>query len=717
MSYSRRQLYAFGEPLGNSATRNKVGGGRIYGGGGGGDIISDVVDPIVNVVESVASPIVDVVEQVGQAAANVVETAAQTVANTAEAIVNDPMKALPLIAVAVVAPELAPLLEVSTATAGAIINTGIALANGADPTQVAENFATSMATGSLGITTGTGITDRMLVGGVNAAINGQDVSTGVGKALGNYAVSSAVSSGVSETKSAISDSTVADNTNPATGESWQGSDQGSTVSPSTAQDTTTAGFSPEELNAINQGQADAAVSGPSPYAPTAGTTTSDVPASSVVVTGAPNQTDTTPTAFPVDAFADSSSPSGYSNNAGEPVNADGTPYSPIDAATQGKSLEQLQQDLTDGKITAEQFNAAYKTSEAPISLQEYKDVGTGGGLPSDTKATSEYQDPQQGGLPTEQTGSTPNLSGVLGATTDGAGNTISTFDDGSTLTTDAKGNVVDFTEATDYVDPNASEGDGTTTTGGLGISIGKAGTRARSVRGTTGTKTVSPSSGSTDTSGLSGLGTSYGSNLTQATSAGNPEYSLFGETAPQENMASGGAVQHMATGSTPDTSAQGVYDLSTTASSPFLGSGNQSIMALKPQVIKGKINYALPGYPFGQEWKLAAEGGAIENAPEAHDPEFFSEGGLNSLQHTYLKGGGDGTSDSIPAMLANGEFVIPADVVSSLGNGSSDSGAKVLDEFLKTIRAHKRKADPKKLPPDSKGVKGYLLDAKKKVKK
>jgi len=35
MSYSRRQLEAFGEPLGDSATRVKV-GGRIYGGGGGG---------------------------------------------------------------------------------------------------------------------------------------------------------------------------------------------------------------------------------------------------------------------------------------------------------------------------------------------------------------------------------------------------------------------------------------------------------------------------------------------------------------------------------------------------------------------------------------------------------------------------------------------------------------------------------------------------------
>ncbi len=134
-------------------------------------------------------------------------------------------------------------------------------------------------------------------------------------------------------------------------------------------------------------------------------------------------------------------------------------------------------------------------------------------------------------------------------------------------------------------------------------------------------------------------------------------------------------------------------------------------------MIKGKINYALPGYPFGKEWKAAKAGGSIQNAPEGHNPQFFSEGGLGQMKNTYVKGAGDGTSDSIAAMLANGEFVIPADVVSSLGNGSNDSGAKVLDEFLRTIRAHKRKANPKGLPPDSKGALGYLAAAKKKVKK
>ena len=112
-----------------------------------------------------------------------------------------------------------------------------------------------------------------------------------------------------------------------------------------------------------------------------------------------------------------------------------------------------------------------------------------------------------------------------------------------------------------------------------------------------------------------------------------------------------------------------------------------------------------------------AEGHRVEEPvqpTEEHVPEFYSEGGL---RHTYVQGDGDGTSDSVPAMLANGEFVIPADVVSSLGNGSNDSGSKVLDEFLKTIREHKTKHESDKLPPDSKGPLAYLGISKTKVEK
>jgi len=59
-----------------------------------------------------------------------------------------------------------------------------------------------------------------------------------------------------------------------------------------------------------------------------------------------------------------------------------------------------------------------------------------------------------------------------------------------------------------------------------------------------------------------------------------------------------------------------------------------------------------------------------------------------------LKGPGDGMSDSIPAniagkrpaRLADGEFVIPADVVSHLGNGSTDAGAKQLYAMMAKVR-------------------------------
>jgi len=59
-----------------------------------------------------------------------------------------------------------------------------------------------------------------------------------------------------------------------------------------------------------------------------------------------------------------------------------------------------------------------------------------------------------------------------------------------------------------------------------------------------------------------------------------------------------------------------------------------------------------------------------------------------------LKGPGDGMSDDIPATiagkqparLANEEFVIPADVVSHLGNGSSEAGAKQLYKMMDRVR-------------------------------
>ena len=91
----------------------------------------------------------------------------------------------------------------------------------------------------------------------------------------------------------------------------------------------------------------------------------------------------------------------------------------------------------------------------------------------------------------------------------------------------------------------------------------------------------------------------------------------------------------------------------------------------------------------------------------------FAQGGLGG-QPRFLSGGGDGMSDSIPATingnqparLADGEFVVPADVVSHLGNGSSKAGADqlygMMDRIRKKRTGKKRQApavNPKRLMP------------------
>jgi hypothetical protein len=91
----------------------------------------------------------------------------------------------------------------------------------------------------------------------------------------------------------------------------------------------------------------------------------------------------------------------------------------------------------------------------------------------------------------------------------------------------------------------------------------------------------------------------------------------------------------------------------------------------------------------------------------------MAEGGLGSYSDggRMLKGPGDGMSDSIPATigrkqparLADGEFVVPADVVSHLGNGSTDAGAKKLYAMMDKIR--KARTGKKKQAPAVKASK------------
>lgn len=88
-------------------------------------------------------------------------------------------------------------------------------------------------------------------------------------------------------------------------------------------------------------------------------------------------------------------------------------------------------------------------------------------------------------------------------------------------------------------------------------------------------------------------------------------------------------------------------------------------------------------------------------------PRRFAEGGIASLgQGRMVRGVGDGMSDSIPAsidgeepvLIANEEYIIPAQAVSALGNGSSTAGAKVLDGMVKRI-FKEQTGKPKQMKP------------------
>jgi hypothetical protein len=205
------------------------------------------------------------------------------------------------------------------------------------------------------------------------------------------------------------------------------------------------------------------------------------------------------------------------------------------------------------------------------------------------------------------------------------------------------------------------------------------------------------------TGNTSGLATDFTGgikNLAPGLTKANQDYSLAGIPNMQDNTNPSFQVPQFASGGS-TTSKE--YD-------PFSTDSTVANSSLKPGLTKAQIAYILSGLP-GNLIESKAEGGAIEG----HNPQFYSEGGLGSIENRYVQGEGDGTSDDVPAMLANGEFVIPADVVSKLGNGSNDAGAGVLDQFLVQIRKHAH-SNGGQLPPESKGPLGYLLDAKRKVR-
>jgi len=145
------------------------------------------------------------------------------------------------------------------------------------------------------------------------------------------------------------------------------------------------------------------------------------------------------------------------------------------------------------------------------------------------------------------------------------------------------------------------------------------------------------------------------------------------------------------------------------------GAPTISWYATPEQASSASTNYGGTVYNLGGKTidvPGGASGGSIDDILVGYgggDLNYNEGGDVYAAAGRYLEGPGDGMSDSItaqidhgggktqPARLARGEFVVPADVVSDLGNGSSNAGAQKLYDMMKKIR--KARHGTSKQPP------------------
>ena len=137
------------------------------------------------------------------------------------------------------------------------------------------------------------------------------------------------------------------------------------------------------------------------------------------------------------------------------------------------------------------------------------------------------------------------------------------------------------------------------------------------------------------------------------------------------------------------------------------GAGNEkSIIVGAAAAIKGELD---------EQSAAMALGAFVQKYGKDSLKDFVDRVQSGELDQTIEKssgkiaGPGDGMSDHIPAsvggkqdvLLSDGEFIVPADVVSGLGNGSSEAGAKQLEKFMERIRSDRtgKSEQPKAIDP------------------
>jgi len=138
-----------------------------------------------------------------------------------------------------------------------------------------------------------------------------------------------------------------------------------------------------------------------------------------------------------------------------------------------------------------------------------------------------------------------------------------------------------------------------------------------------------------------------------------------------------------------------------------------------PEFITGMTGYYACGGGTGQSDDIPA---MLHDGDYVMDAETVSALGDGSSKagHHVLEGfrkqiphKAEGGSNPVPAKIADGEYVFPASFVTALGAGDNKRGAEILDGLREKLRAHKRSAPDTKIPPKAKDPIDYIKKGRK----
>lgn len=146
---------------------------------------------------------------------------------------------------------------------------------------------------------------------------------------------------------------------------------------------------------------------------------------------------------------------------------------------------------------------------------------------------------------------------------------------------------------------------------------------------------------------------------------------------------------------------------------------SQFMATFWPQITSGTYNVqvAAPSGVQAPTQNVSAPGnvgmpGGVEPPPGMYRGGYAMGGGPLGAVARLARGSGSGRDDTINARLSDGEYVMDAETVAMLGDGSNDEGARRLDAMRAQLRKHKGKTLSKgKFSPNAKSPLAYLKGA------